>query len=217
MKTMFAPSSPRAARILAALLACLLAAPAAAQIYRWVDDEGRVHYGDKIPAKYAKNERSKLNQQGQTVDVRSREKTADERAAEERARIAREQQRQQEAEQARYDSFLLSTYPTVGALERARDDRLAIMDGQIVNARKSQQEALNALEVLQQRAARIGSNGRPVPEKLQSQIAAFEDTHAEARRRIVSVERERENVAADFARDRARLAELLDSRSAYRE
>ena len=34
----------RASRFLAAALLCLAAAPARAEVYRWVDGEGRVHY-----------------------------------------------------------------------------------------------------------------------------------------------------------------------------
>ena len=52
-------------RTLLALLACLLAASAAAQVYKWTDPQGKTHYGD-TPPDPATSQRLKL-------DVRSYE------------------------------------------------------------------------------------------------------------------------------------------------
>ena len=56
---------------LAAVLAALLGTlPASAQrnddrprVYRWVDSDGVVHYGDAIPPEYAEHDRDILNEQ----------------------------------------------------------------------------------------------------------------------------------------------------------
>ncbi len=37
-------------RLAALLLAACIALPAAAQVHKWIDDQGRVHYGDRPPA-----------------------------------------------------------------------------------------------------------------------------------------------------------------------
>lgn len=202
-------------RITALLIATLLYSSSAnAEIYRWVDENGKTHYGDKVPAKYAKKEQQKLNDQGLTVETRQRELTQEEKTAArekaEREKAEREALRTKQAEQARYDSFLRSTYPTLATLDRARDDRLAIMDGQVRNAEKSKKEAADALHTLKDRAANYTQNDKPVPDKLKSQIAAFQSTYDEAARRIGSVQAERDSVAEQYARDRSRLAELLD-------
>ncbi len=182
---------------------------ASAEIYRWVDENGKVHYGDKIPAKYAKTEQQKLNKQGLTVETRQRQQTEEELEATRREAAARQKQREKEREQARYDNFLRSTYPSVGSLDRARDDRMAIMDGQVRNAEKSKTDAEDALQVLEQRAQALTDQGKKVPSRLQDQIDAFRRTYDEATRRIGSVAEEREKIARQFDADRARLAELL--------
>lgn len=197
--------------VLLLVFVSLFATAASAEIYRWVDEDGKVHYGDRVPAKYAKGEQQTLNKQGLELERREREKTEEERARAEQEAAAKKAAEARDAEQARYDNFLLSTYPTVGALERARDDRLAIMDGQVRNAEKSKVEALDALQVLERRADSYLQNNKPVPEKLQSQIRAFRTTYDEATRRIGTVQTERENVASQFESDRARLAEILES------
>lgn len=199
-----------------ALALALTSTSASAEIYRWVDENGKVHYGDKIPAKYAKTEQQKLNKQGLTVETRQRQQTDEELEAIRREAEARQKQREKEVEQARYDNFLRSTYPTLDSLDRARDDRMAIMDGQVRNAEKSKLDAEDALQVLEQRAKALTDQGKTVPTRLQDQIDAFRRTSDEAARRIGSVADEREKVARQFDADRARLAELLGQSNAPR-
>ena len=67
-----------------ALLACVICIsffmgmPAQAKLYKWKDENGQIHYGDKIPAKYADKERKELNEQGTVVKKIDRAKTDDE-------------------------------------------------------------------------------------------------------------------------------------------
>ena len=67
-------------RSLIVLVASLLAVTAGAQekLYRWVDSEGVVHFGDSIPAEYSELERQVVNEHGITVDVMHAKKTEEE-------------------------------------------------------------------------------------------------------------------------------------------
>src|ERR1700683_353495 len=64
-------------RLLALGLACVSGAVAYGQtqekpsVYRWVDDKGVVHYGDRIPVQDSQKETAVLNRQGAEVDRRS--------------------------------------------------------------------------------------------------------------------------------------------------
>jgi len=55
-------------RLFAALLAVVLAAPAVAQVYRWVDEQGRVRYSDTPPPPEARDKK----RFGPTAQERSR-------------------------------------------------------------------------------------------------------------------------------------------------
>jgi hypothetical protein len=62
--------------LLPALLLTLAAGMADAQsqkgqkkVYRWVDKNGQVHYGDSVPAEYADQDRDVLNRQGVTASL----------------------------------------------------------------------------------------------------------------------------------------------------
>ena len=53
-----------------------------AEVYKWVDENGLVHYGDHIPAKYAEQSKEILNDQGIRVGIIEGRKTPEELAAE---------------------------------------------------------------------------------------------------------------------------------------
>jgi hypothetical protein len=104
----------------------LLAATAGSDkpMYKWVDEKGVVHYGDTIPAQYAKQERSILNHQGVEVGRLGAEKTEAERAL--------DAARERAATDARHrDQVLLTTYVSVKQIEQLRDQRLDLLEGQV--------------------------------------------------------------------------------------
>ena len=120
-----------------ALAACLFAGPAAARgsasdsLYKWVDDQGVTHYGDRVPPEYAHKERYVLNERAVRVNVLPAEKTAEELAEEARkAEIAALARRAAE-EQAERDRILLDTYLSVEEIEMLRDRRVTALDAQI--------------------------------------------------------------------------------------
>lgn len=111
----------------AAALALLTAAKDDSQrTYRWVDDQGVVHYGDVVPPEYADKKKQVLNEQGVTVDVLEGRKTEEELAEE--ARIAAEEERRMRRRRA--DQALLATYLSVEEIELHRERRLALLDAQ---------------------------------------------------------------------------------------
>lgn len=91
--------------------------------YRWVDENGVVHYGDRLPPQQAKKESAILNKQGVEVGRTEAQKTP-EQLAEERQRadaVLRQKQ---------HDAFLLTTYTSVKDIEALRDERLDQISGQ---------------------------------------------------------------------------------------
>lgn len=96
------------------------------RLYRWVDGEGIVHYGDSIPAEYSEIERQVVNEHGITVDVMQAKKTEEELAEERRLQdLARDRELQRRADQA-----LLATYLTVDEILMHRDRRVELFQAQ---------------------------------------------------------------------------------------
>lgn len=96
------------------------------RLYRWVDENGVVHFGDHVPAEYADAEKQVLNSRGVTVGIIGGKKTAEE--IEEENRIA-ELRRQQEL-QRRADQALLATYLSVDEIIMHRDRRIELFQAQ---------------------------------------------------------------------------------------
>jgi hypothetical protein len=136
------PGLTRRAAVVTSLLAVLLASAAIAQIpadqkkvYRWTDEKGVVHYGDRIPPEYSRGEAAVLNNQGVTVGIRPAQKTPEQLEREAAQREIREKEQQR-------DSFLLTTYTSVRDIEQLRDQRLQ----QMADARRSIEAYVESLQ-----------------------------------------------------------------------
>ena len=60
----------------------LVASAEDAKVFRWVDEEGVIHYGDSIPAKYAELPKQVLNEHGVAVQELEGKKTPEQIEAE---------------------------------------------------------------------------------------------------------------------------------------
>jgi hypothetical protein len=119
---------------IAILLAFACAAPpsfAQQAIYRWVDNDGIVRYGDRIPAEFANQDRDVLNQQGVQVGFVEGEVTEEERAELNRLAAIEQEVQRIRSDAARRDRILLDTYLTVRDIEDLRDRRLELIASQI--------------------------------------------------------------------------------------
>ena len=113
--------------------------------YRWTDEQGVVHYGDRIPPQYAQQERSVLNSQGVEVRKLDAQKTPEQRAADERIQQGIIRQKQ-------HDAFLTNTYTSVKDIEALRDLRLDQLHAQKVAAEQYVDNLHSRLGALQTRA-----------------------------------------------------------------
>jgi hypothetical protein len=142
----------------------------AAKLYKWVDEDGNVHYSDKVPPDQAKQARTELNDQGVTVNKVERALTPEELAA----RKAEEQAAQNAAEEIErrreQDKVLLDSYASEDDLTRSHQQRVDLLE-QTIEARKVEIGLREKnLADLVARAADTERSGRPVPEVLQTMI-----------------------------------------------
>jgi hypothetical protein len=111
-------------------LACVAwASPADAQrVYRWVDENGVVHFGDAIPPEYSKERHEVLDSRGARTTVHEEKPVSDSPERDDR------------------DRALLATYSSVDEIVAVRDRRVGYLDGQNDVAL----ERLNGLRTRQQ-------------------------------------------------------------------
>jgi hypothetical protein len=189
--------------VLGLVLLCFAGA-APAEMYKWVDENGITHYGDRIPPKYAKQQREVLNKEGDTVKVLEHEKTAAELA--EDARQA-ELQRQEE-EQARRDLTLLDMYGSEEDLIKTRDEQLEHLDGNIRISEIALQNSEKDYKSRKEREAQLIQQGKPVPENVQRQLRELEASIESSRTALAKRQQERQALAARFERDIVRWRQL---------
>jgi len=112
-------------------IACVVwASPADAQgrVYRWVDENGVVHFGDAIPPEYSKERHEVLDGRGTRTIVHEEKPVSDSPERDDR------------------DRALLATYGAVDEIVAVRDRRVGFLDGQNDVAL----ERLNGLRARQQ-------------------------------------------------------------------
>jgi hypothetical protein len=133
--------------------------------YRWVDDKGVVHYGDRIPAQDTQKERTILNREGVEVGRLDAQKTS--------AQIAEQARRDQEQAQVlQHDSFLLTTYTSAKDIEDLRDGRLAELNGQHMAAEQYVVTLNTRLAALQSQAMLFKPySTRPEARKMPDELA----------------------------------------------
>lgn len=184
------------------------AVAAPARITCWTDENGNRACGDRVPPQYAKQERQVYDDTGRLVDVQAREKTAEELAAQARQAedAAREQARAEE--QARQDSFLLQAYQSVEDVIATRDSRVLVLNGRLGLLEKSIRDSEGALDELRARADKLVADAKPVPAKLEKQLADFEDNLARQRTAAEHIHGERDQIVEKAAEDIIRYREL---------
>ncbi len=109
-----------------ALLTPLVAGADETKVYRWLDADGNVYFGDSIPAEYAEYPKEVLNERGVKVGDLQGKKTEEQKEAE---RLETERRVAQELQQ-RADQALLATYLTVEEILMHRDRRIELFQAQ---------------------------------------------------------------------------------------
>jgi hypothetical protein len=202
--------------VLQALLLALFAlqAGAAAQqsgkkVYRWVDKNGQVHYGDSVPAEYANQDREVLNRQGVSVGREEGIITAEEA----KAKAAQEKATRDEQKRKVRDRVLLQTYQSVREIEVLRNNRLELVDSQLTIQEQSLANLRAQRAQIQKLAARyapLNSNPEapPLPEEISVDLARSANDIATQEKNLQKRRDERESIRMTFEADIKRYQEL---------
>lgn len=184
------------------------------KIQCWTDAQGSRVCGDSVPPEYAKQEINVMDKQGRVVDTRSREKTPEELAADKQAADEAAALKLKTEKQAAYDKYLTDSYSSVKDLERARNERLATLDGRVNLANQAVAGSDKVKTDLQARIDGLLKKGRPVDVQ-QKQLREADKSLRDNRAAISQMQKDREHVCGDFLRDIRRYQELTMGSSAY--
>lgn len=203
---------PAMLRILIVSLSLLLSTSAMAQAYyRWVDDEGEVHYGQSVPPEFKDYGYVRLGPDG-TVRERVEPALSPEEIAERRRQ--RTEQAEREAErrsQASRDRLLTATFSSEQALIDGMEMQLAGIESQRTSTRTALDLMKRRFETLVARAAPYHRKGTAIPADLSE---AIDETRAEVHRlrgELERLERLEAETRERFMTDLERYRELTGS------
>lgn len=181
--------------------------------YKWVDDQGVVHYGDAVPPQYSDQDKTILNSQGVAVGAIPGKRTPEQAAAEAAQRKSEEHARETAAQSRQRDTNLLATYLSVEEIEALRDRRAEILDAQARVTSQYLEQLRGHQKQLEQQAQRFkpyntAANAPQLPEHLSEDLVRTTADIATQQRNLEVKRQELEKLKAQFTSDIARFKEL---------
>jgi len=145
-------------------------AAAAGGMYKWTDDQGVVHYTDRIPPESVSKGATVLDKQGRSVKTIDPAPTAEQRKA-----IEAEAERQRDvakanAEQARRDRALTQSFSSEAEIDVARARAVSTMEAQLTTIGAYIADMTRRKQELEKRKAGYGA--KPVPASLDTELSS---------------------------------------------
>lgn len=178
------------------LLACSLSTQA--KMYKWVDEEGQMHFGDRIPPKYMVKEHQELNESGVVTKRKEAAKTAEQKAEDRRLEYQRKKAAAVEKKKKQRDRVLLDTYTTERDLVVARDSRLEAVGSQVQLAETIIADSNKSIESLEKQVTQIKASNREVPADVYQRIESEKEQVAVQSKVMESHKKRQEDIATQF-------------------
>ncbi|KAA3639862.1 MAG: DUF4124 domain-containing protein [Proteobacteria bacterium] len=161
-------------QILLLITLIVLQGDLSAKLYKWVDEDGKVHYSDKVPPEYIDQAREELNKSGVVKGSVDRALTPEERQ-QQAAELARQQQQaQQQAElkkqQQAERNKLIKSYSNADQITRLKNERINALQRNIELAEENLIIQKRNLDDLLKRAADRERSGGVVSDAFTAQI-----------------------------------------------
>jgi hypothetical protein len=195
-------------KLLVVLLAGLaFSLPAAAKLYKWVDDKGTTHYGETILPEYANKDRAELNKAGRVVNTKEI-LTPEERLAKEQEETRKRDDAAAVLEQKRRDKALVETYSNSKEIDLARSRNLQQIEGRINSASSQLKMANDNLLAFQKEADQRTKTGQKIPATLQQDLNESQARLSRLQQELDKYKAEKAAVEARYDADKTRYKEL---------
>lgn len=190
----------------------------AAKLYKWIDENGQVHYSSRLPAQQSKDDHQQLNKQGIVVTTKKKkvQKSEEEEALEAEAKRKEEERLAEiarvKAIQDQKDRVLLMTFSNEEEINHARETRIDVIDSVIELINKNIVTTEQKLKELQNTADRLyTSQGREIPGGMAQKIEHFERKIANRKAQLAQKEAEKAKINEKYDIDLGRYRELRSS------
>jgi chromosome segregation ATPase len=202
--------------VISLMLICASFNSMASELYKWVDEEGNVHFGDAIPPEQVKSKHSTLSESGKEIESMEKQKSAQElererqlvkQKEEEEKRKAADQERIKK-EQRAYDQVLLQTYASEQDLINMRDRQISTIEGTITLSESNVKKLEAQLEKITKEANSADPNSE-IGKKVLEELKDARQQLIEYQQFVSNRRAEQDKIRSQFNRDLQRLRELL--------
>ena len=145
------------------------------KLYKWVDENGQVHYSDSVPVDQLKKKHEELNDQGVVLEKVTDIKTKEEIEAEKDAiQLKKDLKKIADAKELQRQNIIKS-YTNESEITRLKEERLAALTRNIELANQSLVFQKESREQLLSMAADHERNGKEISKALKSRITTIEE------------------------------------------
>jgi len=161
------------------LLLLVLTVPVSAKLYKWVDENGKVHYSDKMPPDQIKNAHQELNEQGVVKEEVGRALTDEERKAQ--AAILKKKREEEEKLRLQAEALekernkILKSYSSADQIKRLKSERVSALKRNIQMAEENLIIQKRNLDDFLKRAADRERSGQVVSDTFLEQIEQLKE------------------------------------------
>lgn len=190
---------------------------AQAKMYKWVDDDGQMHFGDKIPPKYLVKEHDELNEHGVRIKHKAAAKTPEQKAEARRLKYEQKKAALIEKKKKQRDRVLLDTYTTERDLIVARDSRLDAVGSQIHLAETIISDSNKKISAMEKQIIEIQASSREVPLDLYNRLEIEKKQVVVQTKVMENHKKRRDDISKQFNDYIERFKVLKDEQKARRE
>lgn len=187
------------------------AGPSPATTYKWVDDQGVVHYSDKVPPEVVGKSATVLDKQGRPVKKIEPALTPEQLKAKEAADEAQRARAKAQEEQTRRDRALMQSYTTEAEIDAAKKRAVDTLDAQIKSAQAYSADLTRRMGELKKTRASFGNNR--VPPDVEREINTVD---VELTRETALIKQKSDEIVAVTAKydaDKARWEEIYSDQA----
>lgn len=178
------------------------------KIYKWVDADGKVHYGDKPVTQSDTFSQEILNEQAIKVGEIGRVKTADEIEAEREAREMSAALEREKEKRKNIDDMILKTFSNEDEVIMMRDGKIAIVSSQQSVAKDRLDAIERELDDVNSKIEAIKKNNRAPGEAIVGRKTELQASLVSARNAIAEAESRKKEIMNEFEGYLLRFREL---------
>jgi hypothetical protein len=154
-------------------IACGAGVAAAAGTYKWTDDQGVVHYTDRMPAESVSKGAVVLDKQGRSVKKIDPAPTAEQRRATEAEAERQREVAKVDVERARRDRALTQSFSSESEIDVARSRAVSTVEGQLKTIEAYIADMSRRKQQLEKNKAGYGT--KPAPPALDNDISSVSE------------------------------------------